>query len=218
MLVGVSRLQFSGQGLNVQASFDVSNNLFTIMGSQEVTSLSMLIFSIGKLPSEVCAPCVNFISVGGCLDQCPANSYPSLLSNNGKVCRPCLRQLSQSLQGDTCSCPSGQTYFEGNCYSSSQLPPNCTSNQLLINKKCVNKNILVSLNCPANSSPNADHTGCRCNSGYESINNECLKLCPEHSKRTSYGICACNYGFIMNSSQLCESICPNNSVWRTDLN
>jgi cysteine-rich repeat protein len=155
--------------------------------------------------------------VAGCLDQCPANSYPTDI-NGGKVCRNCLRQLSQTLQGNTCICPAGQTYFEGNCYTTSQLPPNCTNKQLLINGQCVDKNILAALNCPANSAPTANRTSCRCNSGFESVNNECLPLCPPNSRRTSYGICACTYGFIMNSSQLCESICPKNSQWRTDLN
>jgi hypothetical protein len=39
LLVGASKLQFSGQSLSVQTSFDVNNNLLTIKGSQELSSL-----------------------------------------------------------------------------------------------------------------------------------------------------------------------------------
>ena len=39
LLVGASKLQFSGQSLSVQTSFDVNNNLLTLKGSQELSSL-----------------------------------------------------------------------------------------------------------------------------------------------------------------------------------
>ena len=179
----------------------------------------MLVFAVGKTPIQVCYPCNNFITAALCLDQCQQNSYPYSFADGGKTCRKCMRSQGQSLwqSGNSCSCPNNEVYHQGNCYPPQNQPPKCKSDQLLLGNKCINKDITKVLQCPANAHPNADLSSCICDTGYDSVGAECLAECPPNSKRTSYGLCACNYGFIMNSGRQCESICPSNSVYRVDL-
>lgn len=92
----------------------------------------------------------------------------------------------------------------------------CSQDQILIDGKCLFKNISQVLKCPQNSHVNANLTSCICDEGYELVNKSCLKACPSHSSRTTFGVCACSYGFIMNSSYLCESICPTNSIYHIE--
>jgi hypothetical protein len=88
---------------------------------------------------------------------------------------------------------------------------------VLIDGGCFFRNTSQVISCPLNSHSNSDKTACLCNEGYESYKQTCLQTCPVYSSRTSYGLCACKYGYIMNSSHLCESICPENSVYNLGL-
>lgn len=79
------------------------------------------------------------------------------------------------------------------------------------------KNISQVISCLPHSHPNSNLTSCDCDEGYDKFNENCLQKCPKYSSRTTFGICACNYGYIMNSSHLCESICPKNSIYHAEL-
>mgnify|MGYP000327251598 CR=1 FL=1 len=161
-LVGFSRLEFSGMSLNLDTSIDTASNIVSTNGSLGVKNAVTMIFSLGLPPSEVCSPCNNYISLNSCDYKCAADTYAYTFGSGGNTCKGCPSELGQSLKIDSsgCDCQNGMIFFEGNCFETSKLPPNCTENQLLVNDKCVNKDQI--LKCPANSIPNENKDGCIC--------------------------------------------------------
>jgi hypothetical protein len=168
-LLGISKLAFSGTSMEVSAVLNVSSNVLQINGSQYVAKLDMLLFALGKPPSGVCAPCDAFISVGACAATCPSGAYSYSFSSGGKTCRSCLSSLGQTLasSGSTCTCSNNKTYFNGNCYEQSSLPPTCSKSQLLVSSKCLDKAAAPSnLTCPAHAHANTNSSSCICDGGY----------------------------------------------------
>ena len=40
---------------------------------------------------------------------------------------------------------------------------------MLLNGKCINKDVAKMLKCPANSHPNSDLSACTCDTGFDSV-------------------------------------------------
>ena len=142
----------------------------------------------------------------GCQDSCADKSYAYTFPTGGKTCRSCFELLGQALNEKECTCPEPKIYYQGNCYLAENLPVKCSSNQILIGGLCYSKD--TNITCVANSHSSPDGSICLCDDGYEYFQTQCLKICPENSNRTTFGVCSCRYGYIMNSSKICESICP----------
>lgn len=145
-------------------SIDLVSSYLQISRSQSFSQLELGFFSIGQLPSQICAPCNNFISITGCQDTCPANSYPYTFSNGGKTCKTCFQPLGQTLRNNECSCPNNQVYYQGNCYQAQSLPVKCSADQVLIGNTCFLKTPTIT--CPTNSHASPDGSKCICDYGY----------------------------------------------------
>jgi hypothetical protein len=88
-LLGFTTLEFSGSNIQLTTTRDLISNLITFNNSVSVSKVGVGVFAIGLSPALVCSPCNNYISISGCLDTCPAASYPEIFSSGGKTCRVC---------------------------------------------------------------------------------------------------------------------------------
>ena len=179
-LIALSKFAFSGQSLSLQSHFDPTNNLLSLKHNQQFTQVEMLFMALGQPGTEICAPCDNFISISGCLDQCPPLTFSSQLATGGKTCRSCLDQLGQTKDpnGQGCLCSENKVYFQGNCYEATQIPLKCSKGQVFINGGCFFRNTSQIIKCPEHAHSNANKTACQCDDGYESFKESCLELCP----------------------------------------
>ncbi len=200
-LMGFSSLSLTASTLQLSLALDQSSNLLTISGSPSVPSFTSTVFGLGQPSVSVCSPCGNFVTLERCLDICPSGSFGHSFLKGGKTCLQCFSQMSQIIGTRGCTCPSGSQYYQGNCYPLGSQPTVCPSGQSLFGTICIG--LTSVLNCSTHSSPSADGLKCECDSGYELVTEECLLKCPEHGKRTNSGLCYCEFGYIMNASQLC---------------
>lgn len=138
-MIGFNSFSFSGNSIQLDLSIDLTSSYLQISRSPSFSSLELGFFSLGQAPSQVCGTCNNFISITGCQDTCPANTYPYTFPNGGKTCRTCFQPLGQIVQNNQCICANNQVYYQGNCYTTQNLPLKCSSNQLLIGNTCYTK-------------------------------------------------------------------------------
>ena len=106
VLIGVSKATISTNPFSIATTFDISKEAVKVSVSGR-NDLEVTYLAVGEPSQKVCQPCDAFISITGCLEECPNNSYPLQLQSGAHTCRKCIPELGQTLSNDgsTCTCP-----------------------------------------------------------------------------------------------------------------
>jgi hypothetical protein len=171
----------------------------------------------------VCVAGYAFNTIGGC-SKCPAGSSVSsdqsrcicttnqIFNSNSFTCTACTPNSTPNIDQTNCLCISGYTLINCNCVSI----PTCQANQVLSNNQCIcisgfayDKNGLCK-QCPSNSKPSSNQTGCICTNTNLTFNNTDFTCsCPTNSALSSdQSTCTCNLGYNNVSGTCTQIVCP----------
>lgn len=115
---GLTSINF-GQGGSFGFSADMGSGFYLRLDALfNIEFLTVSYVTIGVPPSQACSGCSSsLLSADGCVDQCPAESYPHTYPDNGKACRSCpfLYNLVVNANRTGCTCRQGFVEKNGLC-------------------------------------------------------------------------------------------------------
>ena len=89
MIEGFDKIKLAKNGgFNLEFAFD-TDYVFETFAGNKFDELGVVYLSIGRQPASVCS-CDQFIQRDGCVDTCPALTYPFIdYAKGGKACLTC---------------------------------------------------------------------------------------------------------------------------------
>jgi len=235
-LVGVNSFSISGDNTRYFGFLmDVTNSTILSLSLPQTAakydSIGFSYLSVGVQTSTVCSGCGNnFISDSGCVDSCPASTFPYSYPSGGKACLQCSGLVGLKINdlGTGCSCLPGYTLLTTyQCIPMTTVPSNCSGQNVIqngtacicspgtynISGKCQSCLSGFSFNgtqcaqtpqCPANSALAANNTQCVCNSGFMNISGVCTQCQSNQYYNTQLQTCSCTMmNQVVNPSGIC---------------